>query len=431
MRHRIHQEIFLISSFLLAFFLPVFPKLLPTIIFIMLANWLISGIYLATLPKFFKEKWRILTVSFSSLYLFYLFGMLYSTDCTYGWFDLEVKLSLLIFPVIFSTSDLTIFNSARLKLFFIFFIGGCVAGSLVFLGHTWIVNERWGVKDAFYYTHLSWYLHPSYLAMYFTFAAGILLYYLTGAFNKDSILRTIVLSLLVLYLEAFIFLLSSKAGLIMLVITECLFIVLLIIRKTKISQIVLVSVFMGVIFIGFSRIFPYAFYRISKADSMLSASHSIQQNPNDGTLQRMEIWKVSIGLIKHNFLFGVGTGDVKDVLMEAYRQNNLYPVFQKKLNAHNQYIQTFITLGICGFGLLTCLLLIPAYQSLRKGNFLYTLFLLTFSINIVVESMLETQAGVVFYAFFNVFLFSQNAGTKDLQNSGPPPATPTLNLIEK
>lgn len=411
MRHRVHQEIYFICCLLLAFFLPVFPNILPSIIFVMIVNWVVSGIYLTTIPQLFKEKWRFLTLSFASLYLLYLLGMLYSTDYAYGWFDLEVKLSLLIFPVIFSTSDLNIFTLSRSRLFFGSFITGCLVGSLILLGHAWIVNERLNIPDPFYYSNLAWYFHSSYLAMYYTFGIGIALYYLSCDFSGQKIHKTISLFLLILYLEALIFLLSSKAGLIMLVTTEVVFVLLLIFRKVGFYRIVIVSVIIVIVFIGFSRIFPFAFTRISKADTMISTTHSVQMEPYDGTVARMEIWKVSIGLIRQHFMFGVGTGDVKDVFMEAYRQQKLYSIFKKKLNAHNQYLQTFVTLGLFGFSLLVASLLIPAYRSLRSRDYLYTLFILIFAINILFESMFETQAGIVFYAFFNAFLFSKSAGT--------------------
>ena len=109
MRQRAHQKIFFVSCLLLAFFLPVFPRLLPLLILIMITNWLISGEYLTTIPQLFKERWRILTFSFALLYVLYLLGMLYSSNYTYGRFDLEVKFSLLIFPVIFATSNLNVF----------------------------------------------------------------------------------------------------------------------------------------------------------------------------------------------------------------------------------------------------------------------------------------------------------------------------------
>ena len=233
MRHRVHQKIYFISCLLVAFFLPVFPKFLPAIIVIMVFNWFLSGIYLKTIPRLFKEKWRFLTLSFVSLYLLYLIGMIYSTDYPYGWFDLEVKLSLFIFPVVFATSDPGIFTISRSRLIFGSFIAGCLVGSLILLGHAWIVNERSGVPDPFYYTNLSWYFHASYLAMYYIFGIVITLYFLTKDFSTQSIYKKISLFLIILYLEAIIFLLSSKAGLITLATTEVLFILLLIFKRLR------------------------------------------------------------------------------------------------------------------------------------------------------------------------------------------------------
>jgi len=409
MRKRVHREIFFFTCLLLAFFLPVFPRILPSIIVVMIVNWIISGVYLTTIPELFKTKWRFMTLSFASLYLLYVIGMLYSTDYAYGWFDLEVKLSLFIFPLIFASSDRDIFNKTSIRLLFSCFVAGCIAGSILLLGHTWLVHERWGVANAFYYTNLTWYFHSSYLAMYYTFGVAIALYYLADDFLTQPVQKSVIMLLIVLYLEAFIFLLSSKAGLLMLITTEVLFILILFFRKAGLTRIIIVSAIFIMIFLGFSRVFPYAFMRISKADSVISSTSSIQPNSVDGTVARMEIWKVSAGLIKQNFLFGVGTGDVKDVLTESYRQNKLYPILKKNLNAHNQYIQTFIALGLFGFSLLVASLLFPAYRSLRNKDFIYLIFILIFVINILFESMLETQAGVVFYAFFNALLFSKGA----------------------
>ena len=248
MRKRVHREIFFITCLLLAFFLPVYPRILPSIIVVMIVNWLISGIYLTTIPELFKAKWRFMTLSFASLYLLYVFGMLYSTDYEYGWFDLEVKLSLLIFPLIFATCDQDIYNGHRIRLLFISFIAGCFAGSLLLLGHTWLVHERWGVENAFYYTNLTWYFHSSYLAMYYTFGIAVALFYLANDLPKQPVQKSIALFLIVFYLQAFIFLLSSKAGLLTLIATEILFVLLLISRKAGIARIIMVSVVLMMLF---------------------------------------------------------------------------------------------------------------------------------------------------------------------------------------
>jgi len=410
-RHRIHQEIFYIFCLLLAALIPVFPRLLPAIIFFMVVNWLIQGTYFRTIPLFFKERWRIWTLALASLYLLYLLGMLYSTDYEYGWKDLEIKLSLVVFPVVFATSDMTIFTRPRFRLLLQVFIAGCLAGSLLLLCHTWIFNERRGVADAYYYISLSWYFHPTYLAMYYNFALVILLFYFSRGFSGSPPHAKMILILTALALEALIFLLSSKTGLIMILISEALFIILLIRERTRVKHVMLILAGMILVFITFSRIFPFAFTRINRADATITEHRSIMANPNDGTLARMEIWKISLNLIRQNFLTGVGTGDVKDVLMEAYKSHNLYPVLKKKLNAHNQYLQTFLTLGVLGFTLLLAVLIFPLIRSVKGKDYLYAMFILVFGVNILFESMLELQAGVVFYAFFNAFLFAKEKAT--------------------
>ena len=86
--------------------------------------------------------------------------------------------------------------------------------------------------------------------------------------------------------------------------------------------------------------------------------------------------------------------------------------YDEKLNTHNQYLQTTIALGMVGFIILVLSLLAPLVQAIKKRNQLYVLFLLLFIINILVESMLETQAGVIFFAFFNSLIFTQYSKEK-------------------
>ena len=125
---------------------------------------------------------------------------------------------------------------------------------------------------------------------------------------------------------------------------------------------------------------------------------------------RVLVWKASMHILKEKYMLGVGTGDVKDVLLNEYKQESLIDIFNKNLNPHNQYIQTFIALGIIGFILLLSQFIIPLFLSPGK-YFPYTLFILLVFINLFVESMLEVQAGVIFYTFFNSILFYGNEKT--------------------
>ena len=145
--------------------------------------------------------------------------------------------------------------------------------------------------------------------------------------------------------------------------------------------------------------------RMSEADSALSGKNTGKPRTEESTGIRMEIWKAAFHLIREHPIAGSGTGDVKDALMEQYRERNLVPVYSKKLNAHNQYIQTFVALGLPGFLILVAMLVTPFFSAFRRKEYLYISFLMIFGFSILFESMLETQAGVVFYAMFNTMLF--------------------------
>jgi O-antigen ligase len=155
---------------------------------------------------------------------------------------------------------------------------------------------------------------------------------------------------------------------------------------------------------------PYAVQRIGRAGEVVRAGRPADPGLVDGTAERMEVWKASLEVIRDHPVLGTGTGDVKDELIGKYSRDGMEGAFSQKLNAHNQYLQTFAALGIGGFLVLAAMILLPFLDAIRKRDLLYLMFLLVFGLNIAVESMLETQAGVVFYAFFNSFLLwnSQN-----------------------
>jgi len=92
-------------------------------------------------------------------------------------------------------------------------------------------------------------------------------------------------------------------------------------------------------------------------------------------------------------------------LLKEYIDKRFSNAIQHRLDAHNQYLQTYISLGLVGFIPLALMLILPAVSAFRREDYIYFFFLFLFSLNILVESMFENQAGVVFYAFFNSLLF--------------------------
>ncbi len=134
------------------------------------------------------------------------------------------------------------------------------------------------------------------------------------------------------------------------------------------------------------------------------------KNSEESTASRIAIWKAAKAVIQQHPFAGAGTGDAKDELMKEYENREMAFAFSMKLNAHSQFLQTSIALGLPGLLLLCSGLFLPLFSGWKKNNYLYVTFLLLVIFNVAAESMFETQAGVVFYAFFNsLLLFSEPA----------------------
>jgi O-antigen ligase len=402
-RHIIHQRIFYYCCIALVFLLPVYGRLIPSIIAVMMLNWLIDGRFIKIFPQIFKDPRRRWTFSFSLIYLLYLAGLLYSRNFQYGWFDLEIKLSLFLFPLLFSTLDDSVFDQAKIKVICKMFVLGCFTGSIILLIHALFSKLLYNTEDSFVYSNLSWSFHPSYLAAYLTFAIAIIADFVIINYNKMTVQAKAGLMILVLFFFAIVFLLSSKAGIGSLILIIVLYILFVMFRKKMLKLgigLIIISTFC---FYAAFNLFPYVLMRITKASIVNTLNENSMQNDTSSTPERLVIWKTSWEIIKQHFIFGVGTGDVKDELLKKYKEKNLQALFEHRLNTHNQYLETFIALGIIGFLALLAMIILPGIQAIRTGNYLYFVFIILFSFNILVESMLEVQAGVVFFAFFNSF----------------------------
>ena len=140
-------------------------------------------------------------------------------------------------------------------------------------------------------------------------------------------------------------------------------------------------------------------------------------NPNRGSLsQRIEYTKASLYLIKQHPIFGVGTGDIPDAYQLAYDelQSPLEPQYRNR--AHNQYLSITVGLGLVGLLVFLISLLTPFFASKRNRTYLYTAFLVILLLSMLPDDTIETQAGVMWFAFFNsLFIFALGNKEENLQ----------------
>ena len=96
-----HKSIFLFGLILIAVGMPLSRFLVSISYFVLLGNWVVEGN--------FANKWNTLKNSkifwaFVAIYLFYVIGLVWTSDYTYGIKDLRTKLPMLWLPLLFFTS---------------------------------------------------------------------------------------------------------------------------------------------------------------------------------------------------------------------------------------------------------------------------------------------------------------------------------------
>lgn len=394
---------------LLAFSIPLYKTFSSLVILLMGIFWLIESSPGTKFRKLIHPARSGYIIGFSAIYILYVIGIFYSDagfDIPESRFILQVKASLMIFPLIFATIELEGFSQKHLNKILVFFTAGCLASTLIILGnaiYTFYSTDH--SIDVFFYARLAKYHHPSYLSLIYSFTIAFLI----SQFLRDQNMtrcKTILIVTLIIYFQVFISLLSSKAGIIGLFFLWG-GVVIFVLSKLKERRLAAIyfSAAMTLIFLLLLVMNPTVVGRFKAVEKAMTEDYETNSETLDGSVTRILIWKSALEIISEKPIFGVGAGDVRNELVRKYREKMITPAIENEYNAHNQYLQTYLATGIAGFVALIGSLAVALVVALRSGNLLYFLFALLFSFHILVESMLERQAGVVFYAFFNTLLF--------------------------
>ena len=385
---------------LLAFAMPLLPRFMSIGVGLLVVLSLFESPFSRKLELIRQRKNYL--ILFTSLYVLYLVGLIYTTNYTYGLDDVAMKLSLFAFPFVFLASDFI--NYRQLERVLATFIAGCVITIFFCFGDAFYDFYHTGDPKVFYYDLLSETMHTSYFSMYLNLGLAVLIKFIFDQQNRVRISYFLLLTLFIIT----IFQLASRAGIFTMILILIYTFVSLILPRIKWRR----SLLGLALAVGFSSGILY--YSSDVLNRFVSQAPQDQQaNADPGSFRvRLIIWKETIQPIKENLLIGVGTGDIKDKLFEVYRDINLEKALEGKYNAHNQYVQTTLALGIMGLLFLLLSFAVPMLQCYRRKHFIYGMFLFIVGFSFINESMLERQYGVMFYAFFNSLLFLSFENTK-------------------
>ncbi len=375
----------------------------------------------------YKRKWRNIPFVFKKhpglfilpiLYLLYLLGLLYSENIHYALNKLETKLGLLIFPFLFSTSD-ELNNSKLFQLIKKNYLIASLAGaSICYIIATYhflfelycrkknIILSEYPYTNYFFTSYLSYFFHYGYYAMYINI--GLMFAY---SLFYEKILKFNWFIITTMFLSVFIMMLGSKAGIISMFIIHLLFIIRYFLhqRYINIRSLYLILNLIILSLILFMWI-PHTKSRV-KIISDVFMKKKVDSSSTESTQLRYFAWRTSINLIKKRPILGYGTGDANDVILQEYKIKNYYGPLKKEINAHNQFMQTAISIGLGGTALLLLFFLWLIYIGFKYKNFYIQVFSIITFIAYLFESYLETQAGV-FYTIIFSMIFFKNATSK-------------------
>lgn len=401
------HKTFLYQNYLLyaiAFFIPLFPKVVPLFIvcFGALSIW-------AILKGYSRVEMTQVSILLLLLFGLHLVGMIFTENVDRGWFDVEVKLSLMAFPLAFigfrflhqtnfnRTLRAFLFGSLLASIF-------CLAQSL----YAYAILDK--TYHYFIASRFSVIIHPSYFALYLIFAMITLVHLEWPVVHQDR-WRTLrnVATLIVLSIS--VLLTASKSGFIMWSVMA-IGLTALFIREMEQKWIPILGLTVMVSIMG--AIFQNAPLLQARITNVLKVAQSDEVNPqsNESTALRFLIYRSSLDLVEQQPWYGQGTGDFQDALDEIYEKRGYTQAAERHLNAHNLFLQSWIGLGFPGFVLTLGIFLMMLVQSLRNKDVLFLGFTIIFGILSMTESTLNVQAGVVFFAFFAVFLARRSSISK-------------------
>ena len=359
--------------------------------------WVLIGL----ISLFLKEHRSLMINQFKSekylwllpaLYVMHLLGVLWTSNYSQAGLDLQIKLTFLLLPIILSSFQI---DDAFINKIRRYFIGGVLVSCIYLLAIAFNSYFHSRQLSVFFYSELSSHLmHPTYFSLYLN-AALIFVFHEMILSNHR---RTIWMgaAFMILFFSMIILLSARTAE--ATAFTSILVMIVLYWKKKGSYRFIYpllfvfaVSASLQVFMLKYSNRFTQVEVAVQHNQAPTTASYN-------STTGRIEIWKETISLLPEYWLLGTGTGDVKDVLNQEYHKHDFAYGYEKSLNAHNQYLQSFLALGIIGLLLFVLTIKIPWIMR-NSYHPLLLMMLFIFALNCLTESMLEAQRGAIFFAF--------------------------------
>lgn len=364
-----------------------------------LVLFLIYGLFQIKKAGLPKDLFFWNSLAFFSIYII---GLHNTENFHQAFRNIERLLPIIIVPLFFATwpGNLVKWKTNILSIF----VFSCFVVTIICLAGTFYTNYSKGLvfayRNAWYYSAENlvdqWGIHQSYLALYLGFCINILLFFI-----ERSRKYTWIAGFLIVYFFVFQLFLAARLPLFLSVITFSIQLGYILSKRISlVFSVILISCLLSLLFIVMLQT-PI----IREKFKGVLAINLDRDNKKFSANLRLYKWESTFRIIKKNWVTGVGTGDLRDELVKEYKKDNCENCFINRYNPHNQYLDSFATVGVAGFILFISLLAYLFYTGFKSRNLLFVNFLILFSAFSITESTLLSNKGVIFYAFFSALFY--------------------------
>jgi len=347
----------------------------------------------------------------SSLYVILFASSMWSSDKIESFNKMETMLSLLILPIVFYLllgESVTDFSKIRKLFLKSYYVSSMLFTTIIFHVFTVYKNPKYLKYDSNFFRSAlieNNYLgeHPIYVSIFISIAIIFGFSFLDK--ERKFTWKNFLILLFQGYLIILLILLMSKGVVLALIIA----LILNLIRQKRIKKVHVLSLILalGVFFI----LVPEKNNRFKEMSNLNSYK---VLDENNSTSIRVIIYKCAVETIFKNPLFGVGIGDVQELLDQCYfKEKSNFT--KEKYNSHNQYLYTWLSAGIIGVLIFLSLLGYYFKKAIQYNDSIMFSVLVLYCIIFLFENVLSRQSGVIFFSFIlNYFLWDNLNRNKGL-----------------
>ncbi|MDG1776479.1 MAG: O-antigen ligase family protein [Crocinitomicaceae bacterium] len=334
------------------------------------------------------------------LYFTYLVGTIYTNHPDIAGRYLEYKLSLVIFPLLFSFK---LPGGLSLKYPSVGVFTGVIVLMILGLINSISLFVDSKSMSSFLSGHFSYIHHPTYFAS-FAFVGMLLVNYAKEqCWLGCEKWKYAILTMVMILGQVLSF---SLAGILILLIYAC-FVFLKWVRNRfgKFIFIIVLIISPVVLLLTLSKTpglkiqFETSKTFVLEYVSDPIAFISVEQNYAQGDEVRLIMWTVA-ALAFSEHPMGVGTGNVDEKLNQLLDDYCQLKMAAQNYNPHNQFLQTAVEVGVFGLIFFSSVIIYAFYLGFRFKSVLILFIGLNLGFNSLFESMFQRQSGIVFFVFW-------------------------------